>query len=64
MSNEINKRNTINFLASYIIGALVSELCLLMFGLTFGKISFFLIGNAGIMLAILFGYLTYRSEDQ
>lgn len=64
MSNEINKNNTIVFLTGYVIAVLLVEILLIGYYRSFGITGFLLMANAGIMLSLLYGYLTHRSEDQ
>ena len=64
MSNEINKRSTIFFLTGYVIAVLLCELILVGYNHSFGITGFLLLANTGIMLSLLYGYLTYRGEKQ
>lgn len=55
---KINKQSTISFLTAYIIGVCFSELVIIGHKHSFGVAGFLLLFNAGIMLSILWGYIT------
>ena len=63
MSNEINKNNTIVFLTGYVIAVLLVEILLLGYYRSFGIIGFLLMANAGIMLSLLYGYITKEKKQ-
>lgn len=60
---KINRQETLTFLVGYIIALLLFEIYVWdVYRLNI--IGFLLLAIVGIMIALLYGHLTYREEDQ
>ena len=55
---KIHRNNTISFLTAYLIGVIACEIILVRHSHSFGLAGFLLLADVGMLLSILWGYVT------